>query len=128
MNYLISTFLISFFGALYVVVRRVHENRDLGVSRTHLHDAYWPLNVIWAYILVVLKKAYIIVHNFLAPHVEKWVGLAASRLYRITSAASHEFLQLSNMVHGKGTLKKNTGTTSLFIRDIAEYKKGVNRK
>lgn len=128
MNYLVSTFLISFFGTLYVVVRRVHENRTVGIPGDHSRDAYWPLNVIWYHLSVILKKVYVVIHNFLAPYVEKWIGLVASRLYRFTSSASHQFLQLSNMVHGKGTLKKNTGTTSLFIRDIAEYKKGVNRK
>ncbi|HRY62260.1 MAG TPA: hypothetical protein P5056_00585 [Candidatus Paceibacterota bacterium] len=128
MNYLVSTFLISFFGALYVLVRRVHENRTVGVSGDHSHDAYWPLNVIWSYVRGIVRKVYLIVHNLLAPHIEKAIGLAASKLYRFTSSASHQFLQLSNMVHGKGTLKKNTGTTSLFIRDIADYKKGVNRK
>lgn len=128
MNYLVSTFLVSFFGALYVIVRRVHENRTVGVPGDHLHDAYWPLNVVWDYILAGLKRVYTAIHNFLRPHVEKGVGLAAGRLYRVTSSASNQFLQLSNMVHGKGTLKKNTGTTSLFIRDIAEYKKDLNRK
>lgn len=128
MNYIVSTFLISFLGALYIIMRRVHENRIIGVPGDHSNDAYWPLNVLWAYMMSGIKKVYEVAYNFLAPHIEKWIGLLASKLYRFTSSASHQFLQLSNMVHGKGTLKKNSGTTSLFIRDIAEYKKGVNRK
>ncbi|HBM45502.1 MAG: hypothetical protein UT05_C0009G0061 [Parcubacteria group bacterium GW2011_GWF2_38_76] len=128
MNYIVTTFLVSFFGTLYVVVRRVHENRTVGVPGDHSHDAYWPFNVIWNYAVEFLRKVALIIRNFSAPYIKKWVGYVASNLYRFTSSASHQFLQLSNLVHGKGTLKKNTGKTSLFIRDIAEYKKDINRK
>ena len=128
MDYILITSGISFLGAVFVLLRRVHENRIIGVPGDHKYDAYWPFNVIWEYIYDNLRRMFAALNSFLAPYLAKWLATFASKMYRFTSYISHELLHISNLVHGKGSLKKNTGTTSLFIRDIAEYKKGLNEK
>jgi hypothetical protein len=127
MDYTVSTFLISFFGALYVLIRRVHENRVVGVPGGHSQDVYWPLNIAWNFFRSVASRVFLSIKDFITPYLQKFIGSAASGLYRVTASASNKFLYISNMVHGKGSLKKNTGKTSLFIRDIAEYKKDIHR-
>ncbi|MEI6296659.1 MAG: hypothetical protein WCO84_03365 [bacterium] len=128
MYYLLSISSVSFFISSFVLLRRVHENRIIGIPGDHSSDVYWPFNVIFGYFYRKIKMVFVTINNFLAPHFVKLVGNFATKLYRFTSVASGYFLQLSNLVHGKGSLKKNTGQTSLFIRDISEYKKALNGK
>lgn len=128
MNYLLITSGISFLGTSFILLRRVHENRIAGVSGEHVFDAYWPFNVMWGYVCKTVKNLLNRIYSFARPHFEHIVGTVASKMYMITSAISHQFLQLSNLIHGKGFVKKNTGTTSLFIRDISEYKRSGRTK
>ena len=128
MDYIFATSLISFLGASFILIKRVHENRIIGISGDNAYDPYWPFSVIWLYIYDSGKKLFLIIYSFLAPYLQNWIGIVASKLYKLTLSASHHFLQLSNLIHGKGSLKKNTGNTSLFIRDISGYKKSDDAK
>ena len=123
MDYVLITSGISFLGASFILLRRVHENRIVGVPGDHKYDAYWPFNVIWNYTYKKIKGVVVSLKEIIAPHLAKGLANFASKFYKITSSVSHEILHISNLVHGKGSLKKNTGTTSLFIRDISDYKK-----
>jgi len=115
---------ISFLSASLILMRRVHENRLAGVPGNHSFDAYWPFNVIWNYFFQIIKVIFARIYAIIAPYTGKIIGVAASKMYKVTSSASQQFLQISNLVHGKGSLKKNTGNTSLFLRDISSFKKG----
>lgn len=118
----------SFLGACFILLRRVHENRIMGTPGDHSSDAYWPFNVIFEYISDVGQNVFVFIYNLLVPSFRNIVGKVASSLHKITYNASRKFLQISDLVKGKGTIKKNSGTTSLFLRDIAEYKKNLNEK
>lgn len=118
----------SFLGACFIVLRRVHENRIVGTPGDHSSDVYWPINLIFEYFSEAGQRFFNFLYNLLVPFFRKIVCNVASSLHKITYNASRKFLQISDMVKGKGALKKNSGTTSLFLRDIAEYKKNLNEK
>lgn len=118
----------SFLGACLIILRRVHENRIMGVPGDHSSDAYWPFNAIWEYLHGIVIKISALFYDFFVPPLRRFLINITSGLHKMTYNASRKFLQISDLVKGKGTIKKNSGTTSLFLRDIAEYKKNINEK
>ena len=93
---------ISFLGASFLLLRRVHEIRTDGVSIMHHHDIYWPFNAIWRFLKETTLRIFKNIYDFFEPHLHKWIGIIAARSFKITYWASYHFLRIHNLVNGRG--------------------------
>ncbi len=72
---------------------------------------------------VILNNLYLSVR----PHAHDLVSNILSRLYKLSSWSAREFLKFYNFIQGRKVLK-NSGKTSIFIRDIASVKSHVKSR
>ncbi len=127
-DYALITSGISFLGAFTILFRKVHENRVAGVMGEHVHDSFWPFSLFLEYTKKFFVYSYKFLMSLISPYIKKFVCFSASGLHKMTYSASNKFLQISNFVQGKGTLKRDTHNASSFIKGISDYKRDIHEK
>ncbi len=116
MIYLIILAILSLGGAGFMLWRRIDE------MAPHVEEAgrYAHSNFIFDFFRIARKRitAFIRgVYSQFRPHFHQFISYIVSRLYRLSSWFAEELLNFYNFIQGRKVLK-NSGKTSIFIRDI----------
>lgn len=113
--------LLSFAAIAFIFYKKISEINCQIKEGTHC--GYAP-NFFGEYLNVFKKKVNEVldeINSYMKPHVQSIASFLTRYLYKLSSSVAQESLRLYNFVQGKRTLK-NTGTTSLFLRDMAKHK------
>ena len=120
MTFLIILSLASFLGAAFLLMKKIYEMAPH--VETTIHDVHTNfildfLQMLQEEIKNILREVYL----FLRPYAHDLVSSIASMMYKMSAWLAGEFLKFYNFIQGRKVLK-NSGNTSMFIRDITKDK------
>ncbi len=120
MNYLIILSLVSISGAIFMLIQKISK---VAVHlETSEHESHTNFIVVFLKLLVnQIKQFFVAYYLKIRPHAHDLISFLASRLYRLSAWFALEFLKFYNFIQGRKIIK-NSGSASLFIRDITRDK------
>ena len=120
MNYLAVLSLISFLGSMFMLFKKVQEvapHAESVGSEAHTNFIFDFFRTLVHRTKEVATNAYLAIR----PQIHDLMSTAASKMYKLSSWSAKECLKLHDFIQGRKVLK-NTGNTSIFIRDITRSK------
>lgn len=108
--------------------------KRVGEVSPHVDDAglYAHTNFIAEFLRSLRRRVVESLHDIylgIRPHAHDLVAFVVAKMYKISSWFAREFLKFYNFIQGRKVLK-NSGKTSIFIRDISRDKEegGISGK